>query len=69
MTAKRLVDNGKWVLWLAALIVGAIAVNRLDIVDLKVEAGKVETHIEYISKGVARLEEKFDTLPPPTAEK
>jgi len=67
VSAKRAFDNGKWLLWVVGFGVvtaaAAIGTNRLDIVDLKVEVAKVETHIEYIKAGIERLEKHQGTYP------
>jgi len=80
VTAKRLVENGKWIFWLAGIVAvfaaSAVGINRAaigkncdDITNLKVQTGKVETHIEYIARGVKRLEQERGTYVAPPAKK
>ena len=76
MSAKALVDNGKWIYWLVTCLAGlvitgpslAIAGNRSDIADLREWKGGAEAKIEYTAKGVRRLEDKWGTYVAPKAK-
>jgi len=84
MTAKRLIDNGKWVLWIVGFLSSAVLTiavlwgrsascaiddNRKGITELREWKGEAKAKIEYTADGVRRLEDKWGTYVPPAAKK